>query len=165
MENHRGDEPGRREEDRRWEKFQEQVMNLVTSSRTNQVALASLEKEVSKLGDHVEDVDDHLRGVAGKESLDTRVTVMEKAVFQNDVLLREISKKFGSLETLVREIKSDISTLKFHRAIEDKTDTGRAERFKDLSSSLAWRWWSPWPRSPSTMGSLLGAFNTAPTSD
>lgn len=127
----RGDESGRREEDRRWEKVQEQVMNLVTSLRTNQVAMEGLEKEVAKLGDHVEDVDDHLRGVGGRESLDTRVTVMEKDVFQHGVLLQQIAKHFGSLETLVAEIKADLSTIKLHRTILKETEATRMDRLRE----------------------------------
>lgn len=106
-------------------------MNLVSAQRSSQVALEGLEKEVAKLDDHVEDVDDYLRGVAGRESLDTRVTVMEKDVLQHNVLLRQIAKHFGTLETMIGEIRSDISTFKITRSFVEKNEAGRTERFRE----------------------------------
>ncbi len=106
-------------------------MNLVSAQRSSQVALEGLEKEVAKLDDHVEDVDDHLRGVAGRESIDTRVTIMEKDVMQHNVLLRQIAKHFGTLETMVGEIRSDIATFKISRSFAEKTEAVQTERFKE----------------------------------
>lgn len=113
-------------------------MNLVTAQRSTQVATAGLEKEVSKLVDHVDDVDDHLRGVAGRESMDTRVTVMEKGVHQHGVLITEFAKHFGALEADVREIRNEVSTLKIHHSITDKTEAGRTARFTEWL-----RFWGP----------------------
>ena len=106
-------------------------MNLVTTQRTNQQELAKMETELVKLADHVEDLDEHLRGVAGKESMDTRVSVMEKDVFQHGVLLRQIAKHFGSLETMVGEIKTDLAAIKIGRALSKESEAGRLDRFKE----------------------------------
>jgi hypothetical protein len=120
MEERRGDDSGRREEDRRWLKIQEQVMNLVTATRTAQQELAKVETEVVRLSDHVEEVDEHLRGVGGKESLDTRITVVEKDVFQHGVLLRQVAK-----------MEKDLAGLKVGRAMVKESEAGRLERFKE----------------------------------
>lgn len=125
------DEHFRREEDRKWLKFQEQLMNLVTTQRTSQQDLAKLETEVTQLAEHVEEVDDHLRGVAGKESMETRVTVMEKEVFQHGVLFPAFAKHVGALE-------KDLETIKIHRGIAEKLDVGKLERFKEWL-----RFWGP----------------------
>ena len=107
MDDQRSGEPGRREDDLRWLEVQKQLMNLVTTQVTNQNEIAKLDIAVGELADHVDEVDEHLRGVGGKESVDTRVTVMEKDVFQHGVLLRRISD------------------------MADQRDVGRAERFKE----------------------------------
>ncbi len=130
MENRRGDDAGRREEDRRWLKVQEQVMNLVTTQRTNQQELATLEVEVVRLSDHVEDLDDHLRGVAGKESLDVRVTLLEKEFDMHGVLLRRISDQFTGLHKLIEELRTDVSTFKIKREIGKESEATRVERLK-----------------------------------
>ncbi len=131
MENRRSDEPGRREEDLRWLKVQEQVMNLVTTQRTNQQELAKIDVELGKLSDHVEDVDDHLRGVAGQDSLDTRVTILEKEFQMHGALLRRISEQFGGLHKLMEQLKEDVSTIKITKAITEKTDGTRTERLRE----------------------------------
>ncbi len=113
-------------------------MNLVTAQRSSQTALEGLEKEVAKLDEHVENVDDHLRGVAGHDSLDTRVTIMERDVAQHNALLRQIAKHFGALEATVGDIRSDISTFKITRSFVEKSEAGRTERFKEWL-----RFWGP----------------------
>ncbi len=138
MENQRGDEPGRRDEDARWLKVQKDVMTLVTSTRESQRGIAKLEIEVGKLADHVEDVDDHLRGVAGKESLDTRVTILEKEFEMHGVLLRRISDQFTSLHAFMEEIKHDVSTFKIRRDIGKESEGTRLERLKTWLS-----FWGP----------------------
>lgn len=131
MDNRRSDDPGRRAEDDRWLKVQKDVMSLVTATRDGQRSLAKLEIEVGKLSDHVDDVDDHLRGVAGKESLDTRVTLLEKEFEMHGVLLRRISDQFGSLHTMMEEMKEDVAIFKITKAVSEKVDGTRNERIKE----------------------------------
>ncbi len=130
MDDRRGDDPGRRDDDARWLKVQKDVMTLVTSTRESQRGIAKLEIEVGKLADHVEDVDDHLRGVAGKESLDTRVTILEKEYHMHGILLQKISDQFTSLHALIEELKTDVSTFKIKRAIAKEFDGTKVERLK-----------------------------------
>lgn len=113
-------------------------MNLVSAQRSSQVALEGLEKEVSKLDDHVDDVDDHLRGVAGRESLDTRVVVLEREMkaHGNELmiyggLLRELDKK-------ISELKTDVHSLKFQKSMNKEIETGRLETMKEWL-----RFWGP----------------------
>lgn len=113
-------------------------MMLVTAVRESQRGIAKLEIEVGKVTDHVEDVDDHLRGVAGKESLDTRVTIVEKEFEMHGVLLRRISEQFTSLHKLMDELKHDVSTFKIRREIGKESEGTRLERLK------AWlSFWGP----------------------
>lgn len=106
-------------------------MNLVAARRADQQGLAKLEMEVARLAEHVEEVDDHLRGVTGKESVDTRLIMMEKEEFEQKTILREFVKHVGSLE-------KDLDSIKIHRGIEEKSDAGKLDRFK------AWlHFWGP----------------------
>lgn len=120
----RSDEPGRREEDRRWLKVQEQIMNLVTAERTDQQELSAIKIEVSKLADHVDDLDEHLRGVAGHESLDSRVVLLERASTANTVLLKEINCQLKQLTT-------DVAAIQIHRAIDKEVSKTKAEKFSE----------------------------------
>ncbi len=113
-------------------------MNLVTAQRTNQQGMANLEIQVGKLADHVEEVDDHLRGVAGRESLDTRVTLLEREFQMHGTLLQRISEQVAAMPSLINELKEDVSTLKITRAIIDRVDLGRTELFKEWL-----RFWGP----------------------
>lgn len=110
-------------------------MNLVTAQRTNQQVLTSLEIQVGKVQDHVEDVDEHLRGVAGQPSLDTRVAIMENEIRAHGVLLRHISDQFGGLEKLLSkdmaEIKAELSAIKMMDAMQEKAEQTKSERFKE----------------------------------
>lgn len=124
MEDRRNEDAGRREDDRRWLKVQGEIMNLVTAQRTTQQVIGKLEVEVGKLEDHVEDVDDHLRGVAGRDSMDTRVAVMEREVTAHGVLLRKISRDLDG-------IKADVSAIKIHRAITKEVDSTNLERLQE----------------------------------
>lgn len=120
----RSDESGRREEDRRWLKVQEQIMNLVTAERTDQQELSAIVIEVAKLTDHVEELDDHLRGVAGRESIDSRVLLLERASTADTVLLKEISRQLNQLAT-------DVAAIQIHRAINKEVDKTNAQRFSE----------------------------------
>lgn len=113
-------------------------MTLVTATRESQRGIAKLEIEVGKLADHVEDVDEHLRGVAGKESLDTRVTIVEKEFEMHGVLLRRISDQFTTLHALIEELKTDVSTFKIKREIGRESEATRMERLKTWLS-----FWGP----------------------
>lgn len=110
-------------------------MSIVTTQRTNQQALANLEVELGRLQEHVEEVDDHLRGVAGKESLDTRVTLIERDSHKDSVLLHQMVKKFDALEraitTQLNGITSDLTNMKFQEVLEDKVNKTKSERFKE----------------------------------
>ena len=124
-------------------------MNLVTAQRSSQTALAEVKIQLGKLEDHVEEVDDHLRGVAGRESLDTRVRLLEKEFEMHGVMLRRISDQFtqlhnqstahhAELQTSIQEIKQDVSTIKIAKAITEKSEGTKTERF------LAWlKFWGP----------------------
>lgn len=112
----------RREDDLRWLKVQEQIMNLVTAERTDQQELSSMKIEVGKLADHVEDLDDHLRGVAGRESMDSRMVLVERENTGTGILLREIKKQ---LEELIK----DVSAIKIQRAITKESENTKFQRF------------------------------------
>lgn len=123
--------PGRREEDERWLKVQEQIMNLVTAERTDQQELTTMKAEVLKLTDHLDDLDDHLRGVAGRESMDSRVLLLERESAGNRLILRQIKKQLDDLTM-------DVSGFKIHRSIIKESEQSRLERF------LAWlKFWGP----------------------
>ncbi len=125
MENRRSEGPGRRQEDRRWLKLQEQVMDLVKEE------LAKIEIEVVKLSDHVEAVDDHLRGVEGRDSIDTRVALLEKEFEMHGVLLRQISAQCGSFVTTLQEVRTDLHSMKIAKAMTEKVESTKFERFKE----------------------------------
>ncbi len=131
MEDRRGDDSGRREDDARWLKVQKDVMSLVTATRESQRGIAKLEIEVGKISDHVEEVDDHLRGVAGKESLDTRVSLLEKEFEMHGVLLRRISDQFTELHSWMDNVKSQLSHLTIVRAITEKSEASRMDKFRE----------------------------------
>ncbi len=106
-------------------------MNLVTAERTDQQELSSIKIEVAKLGDHVEDLDDHLRGVSGHESLDSRVVLLERESTGNTVILRQIKVQ---LEQLTKEV----AALQIHRAINKEVEKTRSERFSEWM-----KFWGP----------------------
>lgn len=156
MENRRGHEHGRRAEDSHWLSLEKQVANLAAAQLASQSAFAKLEIEVGRLSDHVEDVDDHLRGVAGKESIDTRVALLERKFDMHGVMLNRISQQFTEvhklLEDSLKQIRSDIqalsgdvSAMKVQRAIaagtselKEKSEATRLDRLK------AWlSFWGP----------------------
>lgn len=95
-------------------------MNLVSARRADQQGLAKLEIEVSKLADHIDEVDEYLRGDTGSDSVATRMSVLEKDVYGHGVAL----KNFGRLETYV-------ATLKIHRGLGEKAGADKADRFKE----------------------------------
>ncbi len=72
----------------------------------------------------MEDLDDHLRGVAGVGSLDTRIEVLERESTSNGVLLRQIKKK-------LEEVKDDVSAIKLVRALNKESDATHQERFRE----------------------------------
>lgn len=118
------------DENTRWERVQEQVMNLVTTQRTIQQDLAKMETENVRLAEHVEEVDDHLRGVAG-ESLDTRVVILEREskAYGNELLaygglLRDLNKQLNDLQ-------SDMHSFKIRKDISSEAEASRTERFKE----------------------------------
>jgi hypothetical protein len=131
MEERRSEDGGRREDDGRWLKVQKDVMSLVTATRESQRGLAKLEIEVGKLTDHVDEVDDHLRGVSGRDSLDTRVAVLEKEFEMHGVLLRRISDQVSSLYTSTEGLRSDMARFKIKKEIVEDVNRGRTERFKE----------------------------------
>ncbi len=106
---------GRRQEDERWLKVQEQIMNLVTAERTDQQELGTVKQAVLKLSDHVEDLDDYLRGVAGDESLDNRVVLLERESTGNSVLLRQIKRQ-------IEDLKDTVSNLKISSAVSQVSE-------------------------------------------
>jgi hypothetical protein len=112
---------GRREEDNRWLKVQEQIMNLVTAERTDQQELTSIKADVSRLSDHVEDIDDCLRGVAGSDSLSNRVALLERESTANGVLLRQIKKQ-------IEELRVSLADLKIANAISRGTEDNKRSR-------------------------------------
>jgi hypothetical protein len=154
MDNRRADD-GRREEDRRWLKVQKDVMDLITTQRTNQQVLATMEIELGKIQEHVEEVDDHLRGVAGRDSLDTRVTLTEKDLVQHGVMLHRISDQFTHLQSMIHQqlgdIKTELGKLQFQKAMQDEAEKSKSDRFKE--------WMRLWG---STIAAIL-AFVTAAT--
>lgn len=106
-------------------------MNLVTAERTDQQDLGVIKTQVSKLSDHVEDLDDYLRGVAGEESLDNRVVLLERESTANSVLLRQIKRQ-------LEELKETVAGIKIDSAISHGTD----ERQRSwLSTKLGF--WGP----------------------
>ena len=117
--------------DRRWLRVQEQIMNLVTAERTDQQDLASLKAQVGKLADHIEDLDDHLRGVAGHDSLDSRVVLLEREGHANSMVVRDIRKQLD-------DVKETLSGIKLHRSMSKEFESTRSERF------TAWlKFWGP----------------------
>jgi hypothetical protein len=142
MQTTRDDYDSRRDEDRRWLKMQEEVMNIITTQRTNQQALATMEIEIGKLSEHVEEVDDHLRGVTG-ESLDARIVILERLVrdaHTNELrahgnLLRQISSQFTALDrsviTQIGDLKAELGKLQFQKSMEEESDKSKTERFKE----------------------------------
>lgn len=141
MDNRRADD-GRREEDRRWLKVQKDVMDLITTQRTNQQVLATMEIELGKIQEHVEEVDDHLRGVAGRDSLDTRVTLTEKDLVQHGVMLHRISDQFTHLQSMIHQqlgdIKAELGKLQFQKSMADEVEKTKTDRF------MAWlKFWGP----------------------
>lgn len=112
---------GRRDEDERWLRVQEQIMNLITAERTDQQELTAMKSEVVKLADHIEDLDDYLRGVTGNESLDNRVVLLERESTGNTTLLRQIKKEIEGLKT-------QISDLKIYSAINLGTEEKRSNK-------------------------------------
>lgn len=131
MDDQRGHNEGRRFDDDRWLKVQKEIMGLVTSVRSAQQSQAKLEVQFGKLEDHVDDVDDHLRGVAGHDSMDTRVAVLERSNTANNVLLREIKRKLDDQKSIIDEIRSDLASIKIHRSISKEYDSSKMERFKE----------------------------------
>ncbi|PYS91484.1 MAG: hypothetical protein DMF62_02415 [Acidobacteria bacterium] len=105
--------------------MQKDVMNLITAQRTTQQALASIEIHVGKLSDHVEEVDDHLRGVAGRESLDARVAIIEHEQTQHGRLLSRIVDQLD-------DIQADVSKLTIRRAVSKEVDTEKTEWYKSF---------------------------------
>lgn len=116
--------PGRREEDERWLKVQEQIMNLVTAERTDQQELTVMKTEVTKLHDHIDDLDDYLRGVVGNESLDNRVVILENQNTSNSVLLRQIKKQ-------IEDLKSTLAGIQLQEAVIGKTEAVLRGRFTE----------------------------------
>ena len=124
MDDRRNDDPGRREDDKRWLKVQSELMNLVTAQRTSQQVISKVEIELGKIADHVDDVDDHLRGVSGHESMDTRMAIVEREVTSHGVILHQISKDVG-------QITKDLAGVTIHRAISKEFNSSRMDRFKE----------------------------------
>lgn len=118
------------DENRLWERMQEQVMNVVTTLRTNQQDLAKMETEIVRLADHVEEVDDHLRGVAG-ESLDTRVAILEREVKAAGNEIRAYGGLLRDLNKQLSEIENDVRSFKLHKAISSEAEATKTERFKE----------------------------------
>lgn len=109
-------------EESRWLKVQEQIMNLVTAERTDQQELSVMKTQVGKLIDHVEDLDDYLRGVAGEESLDNRVVLLERESTANHVLLRQIKRQ-------LEDLKDIVSGMQIQSAISQGTDAKQRNWF------------------------------------
>lgn len=106
-------------------------MNLVTAERTDQQELAAIKTQVGKLSDHIEDLDDHLRGVAGHDSLDSRVVVLEREGRALMMVVTEIRKQLD-------DVKEALSGIKLHRSISKEFESTKIERF------TAWlRFWGP----------------------
>src|SRR5688572_22049030 len=129
MDNSRGHEPGRREEDRRWLKMQETVMNLVTTLRTVQSDLAKAEKQVDKCADRVDDVDDYLRGGVG-ESLDTRMVLLEREEKAHGNELRAHGGLLRDLNKQMSDLKDDVNSLTLHKSINIDAESTRTDRLK-----------------------------------
>lgn len=106
--------------------------------REDDSRLAKLEIEVSKLADHLDEVDDHLRGVAGHDSLDTRVTVLEKEFQMHGALLRRISDQFSGLHTMIDGMKHALSKIEISREIGGEVEKTRVDRLKEWL-----RFWAP----------------------
>ena len=140
----RGETPGRRDEDRKWERVQEQLMNLVTTQVTTQQTITNLSVELEDLTEHVSEVDSFLRGGkdSDRHSLETRLAMAERGVTQSEVLLRQISRQSAqlkeSLDAQFKTITSDLSLLKINRAMEEKSEATKSERFKEWL-----RFWGP----------------------
>lgn len=96
-------------------------MNIITTQRTNQTFLAGLETQVGKLADHVEEVDDHLRGVAG-ESLDTRTVILEREGKAHWNELRAHGNLLRQISSQVAEIKDELSGFKIQKGIAEGTE-------------------------------------------
>jgi len=101
-------------------------MNLVTAQRTSQQDLAKVEIEVGKLTDHVDDVDEHLRGVAGNQSLDVRVTLLQSEIDRLKEVNRHFLKKVDALLTLEKEV----AALSITKAVAKETESTRSDRAK-----------------------------------
>lgn len=117
-------------------------MDLITTQRTNQQVLATMEIELGKIQEHVEEVDDHLRGVAGRDSLDTRVTLTEKDLVQHGVMLHRISDQFTHLQSMIHQqlgdIKAELGKLQFQKSMADEVEKTKTDRF------MAWlKFWGP----------------------
>lgn len=125
----------RREDDDRWLKIQTEMMNLVTAQRTIQQDNADLVVEQQRLVEHLEDIDDHLRGVGGKESLDTRVSTCEHKLEGHTNLLRELSRRIWALEETVKkdlsQIKQEIFSLQYKKSVDSQEQGTKTERLKE----------------------------------
>lgn len=96
-------------------------MNLVTAERTDQQELTALKVDVERLSGHVEDIDDYLRGVAGSDSLDNRVVLLERDSTANGVLLRQIKKQ-------LEELKTSLADIRIATAISQGTESNKRGR-------------------------------------
>lgn len=139
MEEQRGHNFGRREEDERWLKVQKEIMDLVTSVRTTQQGVTKLDLQVGKLEDHVDDVDDHLRGVAGHDSMDTRVAVLERSSAESNALLRSLHKKIDAQNRVLDAIQIELGGKKIASALVAEAEGSKLERFKQWMQTI----WGP----------------------
>src|ERR1700759_3255347 len=116
----------RREEDQRWLDIQKELLSLVAALRTEQQVSANREVEVQRLIEHVEDLDEHLRGVGGKESLDTRINIYKHTLDGHTNLLSQLSKRIAALEKSITEdltkAKNDIFTLQYEKSSQSQKE-------------------------------------------
>lgn len=121
----------RREQDNLWLATQKELMNLVAALRTEQQVSANREVEVQKLIEHVEDLDEHLRGVGGKESLDTRINLYEHTLGGHTRLFGELSKRIRALEDAIAQAKKDLWALQYQNSVDSQKEGTKTERLKE----------------------------------
>jgi hypothetical protein len=154
----RGGDGGRRAEDKRWAAIKGLVGGLVRDAVAEE--FADVKIALGKIEDHVDDVDASLRGPTDDKALIVRITLAEKALDMQKVMLQNISGDFGKITSKqdalreelfakiqsmrddfakeLREINASVGALTIQKAIAEGTaevkerhEMTRLERFKE----------------------------------
>lgn len=146
----------RRADDERWLNIQKEMLSLVAALRTEQQVSANREIEVQRLIEHVEDIDEHLRGVGGKESLDTRINIYKHTLDGHTNLLSQISRRISSLEDIIHKdlvkMQQDIFALQYQKSVKEQTESAKPDRLKTWLGFFE----KGWPYAVPILAAILG---------